>query len=303
MEPLTPTGCDLRGFPFTPIFRSRLFGSRFHARVTDAEWRAGVTLWLKSWDQVPAGSLPDDEIDLCRLAELGRDIKLWRKVKDGALHGWSKATDGLLYHPVVAEGVNEALKRMAKRSARGTKGATARWHKHELSVPEAPDNVPEAPKPDASSIPQAMLRNGNREGYREVQAGQQIQTPLPREAPVHVNGRRRGTAPMPTLNSPWSAWEWLTDGEVEIFGPNAQRRPCTGGYYLDGVARDVADAAGIDGHAGGIDWRPIVGWLREGIKGEVIVSAIKRIAKRDDYEPKINLKYFNRPVHEEAGKQ
>ena len=41
----------------TPHIRiNRLFGSSFHARASDAEWRAGVTLWLKSFHQVPAGS-------------------------------------------------------------------------------------------------------------------------------------------------------------------------------------------------------------------------------------------------------
>lgn len=107
--PLTPADADLRAFQFTPIFRSRLFGSSFHARVNDAEWRAGVTLWLKSWDQVPAGSLPNDDIDLCRLAELGRDLRAWKKHRDGALRGWVLCSDGRLYHPVVAEGVNEAV--------------------------------------------------------------------------------------------------------------------------------------------------------------------------------------------------
>ena len=32
-----------------------------------------MTLWLKAQDQVPAGSLPGDDVELCRLAELGRD--------------------------------------------------------------------------------------------------------------------------------------------------------------------------------------------------------------------------------------
>lgn len=101
--PLTPPEADLRDFAFTPMYRARLFGSAFHARATDAEWRAGVTLWLKSQDQVPAGSLPDDDVELCRLAELARDFKQWRKVKAGALRGWVKCSDGRLYHPVVAE--------------------------------------------------------------------------------------------------------------------------------------------------------------------------------------------------------
>lgn len=109
--PLVPGQVDLRDFPFTPIFRARLFGSAFHARANDGEWRAGVTLWLKSWDQVPAGTLPDDDIDLCRLAELGRDMKTWRKLKPGALRGWIRCADGRLHHKVVAEGVMEAWER------------------------------------------------------------------------------------------------------------------------------------------------------------------------------------------------
>jgi Protein of unknown function (DUF1376) len=110
-SPPVPADADLRDFQFTPIFRARLFGSSFHARSSDAEWRAGVTLWLKSWDQMPPGSLPDDDVDLCRLAELGRDAKTWRELKAGALRGWYKCSDGRLYHDVVAEGVNGAIKR------------------------------------------------------------------------------------------------------------------------------------------------------------------------------------------------
>lgn len=106
--PMVPDCVDLRGFPYVPVFRARLFASEFHARCSDAEWRAGVTLWLKSWDQVPAGTLPDDDVALCRLAELGRDIKSWRKIRAGALRGWVRCADGLLHHPVVAEGVANA---------------------------------------------------------------------------------------------------------------------------------------------------------------------------------------------------
>ncbi|SBW12677.1 hypothetical protein KL86APRO_30168 [uncultured Alphaproteobacteria bacterium] len=125
-EPMVPEACDLRDFPFTPIFRARLFGSEFHARASDGGWRAGVTLWLKSWDQVPAGSLPDDDVSLCRLAELGRDRRAWAKVKDEALHGWVKCSDGRLYHPVVAEGVTEAWARKLAQRERTAAARAAR---------------------------------------------------------------------------------------------------------------------------------------------------------------------------------
>ena len=106
-EPLVPADADLKDFAFTPIYRARLFGSAFHAKASDAEWRAGVTLWLKSQDQKPAGSLPADDVELCRLAELGRDMKTWKKIKAMALHGWFECSDGRLYNQVVAEIVNE----------------------------------------------------------------------------------------------------------------------------------------------------------------------------------------------------
>lgn len=134
-DPPLPLDADLKDFPFTPIYRARLFGSSFHARATDAEWRAGVTLWLKSQDQLPAGSLPDDDIDLCRLAELGRDLKTWRKVRTGALHGWYRCNDGRLYHKVVAEVVAEQHLGKLRRKW-STECARARKHaqRHGVTV-------------------------------------------------------------------------------------------------------------------------------------------------------------------------
>jgi hypothetical protein len=171
--PLVPAEVDLRDYAFTPLFRARLFGSSFHARATDSEWRAGVTLWLKSWDQVPAGTLPDDEIDLCRLAELGRDIKTWRKIAKGALHGWVKCSDDRLHHPVVAEGVLGAWETRTKQSRRGSAGAREKWRKHrEAMAQAAPANgisksstMALAAGSDGACNAQAMLSDGKgREG-------------------------------------------------------------------------------------------------------------------------------------------
>ncbi len=126
-SPLVPAEVDLRDFPFTPMYRARLFGSAFHARASDAEWRAGVTLWLKSQDQVPAGSLPGDDVELCRLAELGRDSRTWNKIRARALHGWTACSDGRLYHAVTAEVVLEAwIEKLLQRKSSGA-GNAKRW--------------------------------------------------------------------------------------------------------------------------------------------------------------------------------
>jgi hypothetical protein len=106
--PLIPAEVDLRDFPFMQVDIARLFGSEFHAQATDAEWRAGITLWLKSFHQTPAASIPNDDVAIARLAELGRDVRAWKKIRAGALRGWIECSDGRLYHKVVAAKVIEA---------------------------------------------------------------------------------------------------------------------------------------------------------------------------------------------------
>jgi uncharacterized protein DUF1376 len=126
-EPFVPANVHLRDFPFMPMEVERLFGSEFHARANDSEWRAGVTLWLKSFHQVPAASLPDDDVALARLAELGRDVRAWRRIKRSALRGWVPCRDGRIYHRVVAEKALEAwIEKLGQRKSSGA-GNTKRW--------------------------------------------------------------------------------------------------------------------------------------------------------------------------------
>lgn len=161
--PPVPADCDLREFGFTPIYRARLFGSDFHANTTDSEWRAGVTLWLKSWEQVPAGSLPSDDVGLARLAEFARDLKGWRKVRDGALHGWFQCSDGRFYHEVVAQVVLEAWLKKRKASDKGKAGATKRWHSGNAQTDGT--GMPQPSKKMAQALAQAMPSDSNgREG-------------------------------------------------------------------------------------------------------------------------------------------
>ena len=150
--PPVPENADVRSMPFTPMYRARLFGSAFHSKVSDAGWRAGVTLWLKSWDQAPPGSLPDDDTELCRLAELGRDLKTWRKLRSEALWGWFKCSDGRLYHEVVAEGVNQAWQSVIKRRDRTEAARTARLSQNKAR-PVTASNLTEQNKTESPQAP------------------------------------------------------------------------------------------------------------------------------------------------------
>ena len=108
--PLVPEGMSLRDFPRMMVDVKRLRDSNFGAAVSGEEFRCGVFLWCAAWHQTPAGSLPDDDVQLASLAGLGRGLREWRKVRQNALYGWIKCSDGRLYHPVVCEMAHEAQK-------------------------------------------------------------------------------------------------------------------------------------------------------------------------------------------------
>lgn len=108
MDPLVPADVDLRGMPFMPLDVNRLRDSQLAIHASGDEFRAAVLLWCASWNQVPAASLPNDEKSLAAFAGYARDLKGWKKVREGALRGFELCDDGRLYHAVVAEKALEA---------------------------------------------------------------------------------------------------------------------------------------------------------------------------------------------------
>ena len=104
-EPLTTHDCDLRDYVWMPLDCNRLLTSETWVLGSAEEKVAALTLWMKSWHQVPAGSLPDNDKMLSHMSEAGAR---WPKLRDHALRGWVKCDDGRLYHPVVCEKAREA---------------------------------------------------------------------------------------------------------------------------------------------------------------------------------------------------
>lgn len=147
--PLVPPEVDLRGFDWFPLFRRRLFASRFHRLASAAEWRAGVILWIKSWDETPAGSLPNDDRELASLAEVPRDLREWKKIRKWAMHGWELADDGRLYHQTVAEMTLEAWGRMEANRQRTEAARKSRWPN---SSRNSNGSVAETTRPDRTYI-------------------------------------------------------------------------------------------------------------------------------------------------------
>ena len=125
--PLTPADCDLSGFDYMPVEVARVRNSGLAATESREACWAAFMVWSQSWMEVPAASVKNDERELASAAGYGRDIKGWRKVRDGALRGFVDGGDGRLYHPVVAVKALEAwLVKLARRMSGGA-GNAKRW--------------------------------------------------------------------------------------------------------------------------------------------------------------------------------
>src|ERR1700720_4312805 len=104
-----------------PLYGHRLFNSDFEMTATDTEFRCAIKLYWAAWQQCPAGSLPNSEDGLCRLAGLGRDVRKWRKISARVLHGFIECSDGRLYHPLLSAEAKRAYAHRVKDRARKAK--------------------------------------------------------------------------------------------------------------------------------------------------------------------------------------
>lgn len=217
--PLTPADCDLRDFAFMPLEVRRLLTSETWVLGTAEEKVAALCLWCEAWHQVPAASLPENERMLAHLSGAGGG---WRKVREHALRGWIKCSDGRLYHPVVAE---KALESWAKKEAqreRSRRANAARWGARNpprdvsggveadredapSSVAGDPRAVPDASRKDASRIPQGLPAASHNDPKGQGQGqGEGIEIPPPPPAAGAAGGasgskprnsRAHGTSP------------------------------------------------------------------------------------------------------------
>lgn len=153
--PLTPADCDLRGMPYMPLDTARLLDSDTFALTTGDEFKAVMALWCKSWYQVPAASLPNDERILAGFSGAGLR---WKKVRAAVMKGFVLCDDGRLYHPVVAE---KALEAWTFRKAQRQK-AGARWGPpphaaaHPAALPAAvPRDIPQQSRGSPAAHPAA----------------------------------------------------------------------------------------------------------------------------------------------------
>ncbi len=146
-SPPVPSDADLRHFPNMPLEVARLRDSDI-ASVGDPEvFRCAVMLWCAAWHQVPAGSLPNDDATLARMAGLGRDIKTWKRLRVATLRGFREFADGRIYHRVVCEKAIESLNSTRLHDWNKACGRTRKdnFDRRKKQLPNLP--APERPAP------------------------------------------------------------------------------------------------------------------------------------------------------------
>jgi hypothetical protein len=215
--PLTPIDCDLRDFPRMMVDVGRMMGSEFNSTAsrTPVAWMVGHKLWYRAWHQVPAASLPDDDDQLCHLAELGFDQKTWKKVKAIALRNWVKCADGRLYHPVLAEvALDSWIRKLLQRAASGAGNAKRHGYAYDAAAinfaieeasgllaalnPHAPmvDKLKRRlPKPSPDDLPPGAEKppTGSPDGADNAPTGTPTRTPTGAPDDLPVVSQETGT--------------------------------------------------------------------------------------------------------------
>ena len=287
-EPLTPADCDLREFSWTKLDIVRLFSSDTWLLGTADEKVASITLWCKSWHQVPAGSLPDNDRVLAHLSDAGPS---WRKVREHALRNWVKCSDGRLYHPVVCEKARESwqhkLAQMSRteaaRQAKAARKAAPQTHPTETVTTSVKDA---ATGTVTTSVTERVTGSRGEGEEKEKESKQQLPFSNPREAVPRI-----GESPE----------RWMHLGEKAGLDDDGTRHPMVNGYFLDIVAEALCQAAKINTATWRGDWRPLIAWLKADIPSDLIIETVRQIAARPGYKPPASLAYFDKPIRERAG--
>lgn len=125
---------DLREFPYMPLYIARLQKSKawLMCKRTPELAFYMMNLWMRSWHEVPCGSLEDDDDVLADAAMCEPDK--WPTIKDRVLRGWVHDGAGRIRHAVVTEVATESNAAKMKQRKRTSAATEARWRIRDASV-------------------------------------------------------------------------------------------------------------------------------------------------------------------------
>lgn len=225
--PLVPAAADLTDFKFMPLEVARLRRSKawlICKRQPELAFYM-VNLWTAAWHSVPAGSLEDDDDVLADAAMC--DPHKWSKLRDKILRGWVKCSDGLLYHPVVAEKVAEswqerleyAWRKECDRIRKENKVRKERGE-NELEIPAKPERIPT----ERSGIPAENALKGEVKGQGEDK-GKKERTlaPAPVSEPAKPIEPAEAVAEVDPMDEARKVSRAFSDAQVLVYGDLSPR--------------------------------------------------------------------------------
>jgi hypothetical protein len=287
--PLVPAEVDLRDFATMPLAVQLLRDSRFVSEASPEAFRAGVLLWCAAWHQVPAGTLPDNDAELARLAGYGFVVKEWRKVKTQAMAKFVLCSDGRWHHQELAE---RALTAWSSRLEHYYERAKERLRKANKARSEEKPAQPPLPALTFDQWNQRRLAGGTPMEKAEAFTG------IPPEEPPRSAGKTGGIPPENALKG--EGTERIGNGEGEGKLLNASVPDGTGAKAPAGLSSgpaptlvDTIFAVGLPmlQQAGVNDRnaRTFLGHLRKVAKArggdKAVVDALNRCADASALDP------------------
>ena len=160
--PMTTVDNDIEGYDGFLLNVQKLMASELWALSTGDEFKAAVGLWCRAWTQKPHGSLPSDNRVLAGFSGAGAK---WNRVKDMALRGFIKCSDGRLYHETLCEDVLRASEAKSARLKR-TEAATQARQKQRNSERNVERDVEQKDNVTTTNITLTLNEDKKEDGLR-----------------------------------------------------------------------------------------------------------------------------------------
>ena len=176
--PFTGADVDLSGYGYMPLHGHRMLQSETWIKNSAPGKVAALALWWASWLQVPAASLPNDDVLLAHYAGYGVAVEAFAAIRHEAMRGWVLCSDNRWHHKFLAEIAAEAwagrVKHQAKKAAdqaryeakKAAEEANSAGKK-DNSARKDGNSTPEAQRNPTEKAPKGEERRGEeREGIK-----------------------------------------------------------------------------------------------------------------------------------------
>lgn len=224
-DPLTPEDCDISHFGIMPFDVKKFRDSNFSLTIDPAIGFRAVMLWAAAWHQVPAASLPDNDIVLFRLSGC-LSLDEFKAIKHEVMHGFILCSDGRWYHKFMSSLALSAW----KKSKKAKESISVRWSNNDSNNEEKENE--EQTKNDTNTnvctnvIPREDMRGNDKKGN---------DTNTVDSPPSGEQAEQQTDHVMDNFNRLWKPWPTKNNKQAAI---KAFRKLCKG-KSPDNIARNT----------------------------------------------------------------